>query len=136
MDSKIVEELTTRLEKIEAAIKFQRLVAEYGAPAVLTGDESDGIDVSAYGFSVPGSSGVLAELDGLTGQVKAMEAKVGVHLSQVSLLDNDDMGAHHAPHYVPSMTLDPPISAVTCSFEPVTESFVELAQACEHLSID
>ncbi|KAK3287256.1 hypothetical protein CYMTET_5218 [Cymbomonas tetramitiformis] len=115
MDSKIVEvlgQLTTRLENIEAAIKFQRLgcggrwggsfrrgaaLAEYGAPAVLTGDESDGIDVSAYGFSVPGSSGVLTELEGLTSQVKAMEAKVGVHLSQVSLLGDDDVGAHRAP---------------------------------------
>ncbi|KAK3235533.1 hypothetical protein CYMTET_54273 [Cymbomonas tetramitiformis] len=54
--------------------------------------ESDGIDVSAYGFSVPGSSGLLTELEGLTSQVKAMEAKVGVYLSQVSLLGDDDVG--------------------------------------------
>ncbi|KAK3235030.1 hypothetical protein CYMTET_54751 [Cymbomonas tetramitiformis] len=39
-------------------------------------------------------------------------------------------------HYVPSMPLDPPISPVTCSFEPVSESFVEPAEAGEHLSID
>ncbi|KAK3262966.1 hypothetical protein CYMTET_28207 [Cymbomonas tetramitiformis] len=38
-------------------------------------------------------------------------------------------------HDVPSMTLDPLISAVACSFEPVAESFVEPAEACEHLSI-
>ncbi|KAK3275839.1 hypothetical protein CYMTET_16051 [Cymbomonas tetramitiformis] len=76
---------------VGAEAAFAAAVAEYGAPAVLTGDESDGIDVPAYGFSVPGSDGVLAELDGLTSRMKAMEAKVGVHLSQVSLLDNDDM---------------------------------------------
>ncbi|KAK3268003.1 hypothetical protein CYMTET_23470 [Cymbomonas tetramitiformis] len=29
--------------------------------------------------------------------VKAMEVKVGVHLSQVSLLGDDDVGAYHAP---------------------------------------
>ncbi|KAK3286939.1 hypothetical protein CYMTET_5531 [Cymbomonas tetramitiformis] len=149
MDSKIVEvlgQLTTRLEKLEAAIKFQRLgvspqppknrgrwaalrptawcmptdgegaaedmhtlalyhkfqvaaddgaeafavaAAEYGAPAVLTGDDSDGIDVSAYGFSVPGSSGVLTELEGLASQVKVMEEKVGFHLAHASLVEDD-----------------------------------------------
>ncbi|KAK3243144.1 hypothetical protein CYMTET_47177 [Cymbomonas tetramitiformis] len=47
-------------------------VAEYGAPAVLAGGESDEIDVSAYGFTVPGSgSGVLSELETLTGQPTA-----------------------------------------------------------------
>ncbi|KAK3252193.1 hypothetical protein CYMTET_38500 [Cymbomonas tetramitiformis] len=55
---------------------FAAAVQEYGAPAVLTGEEGDGIDVSAYGFSVgDASSGVLGEPHGLVGQVKAMEEK-------------------------------------------------------------
>ncbi|KAK3285018.1 hypothetical protein CYMTET_7361 [Cymbomonas tetramitiformis] len=75
---------------------FAAAVAEDGAPAVLAGGGSDGIGVSAYGFAVSDSgSGVLSELESLTSQVRAMEDKVGVHLSQVSLLDNDDMGEHH-----------------------------------------
>ncbi|KAK3240549.1 hypothetical protein CYMTET_49619 [Cymbomonas tetramitiformis] len=89
--------LTTRLEKIEAAIKFQKAgaeamrtltlcqifqvaaddgseafaaaVAEYGALAVLAGGESDEIDVSAYGFTPDSGNGVLSELEALTGQV-------------------------------------------------------------------
>ncbi|KAK3289276.1 hypothetical protein CYMTET_3286 [Cymbomonas tetramitiformis] len=145
---------------------FAAAAAEYGAPAVLAGGESDGIDVSAYGFAVSDSgSGVMSELESLTGQVRVMEEKVGMHLSQVSLLDNADMREHPAPvctggapaagyhnygvpteefpggidlvpvrHYVPSMTIDPLISAVACSFEPVTESFVAPAGACEHIS--
>ncbi|KAK3273132.1 hypothetical protein CYMTET_18612 [Cymbomonas tetramitiformis] len=106
--------------------------------------------------------------------VRAMEEKVGKHLSHVSLLDNGDVREHPAPvsapsanavtsdvprlhaahynvpteefpggtelvpvrHYVPSMTIGPLISAVTCSFEPATESFVEPADALEHYSID
>ncbi|KAK3238817.1 hypothetical protein CYMTET_51204 [Cymbomonas tetramitiformis] len=60
-------------------------VAEYGAPAMLAGGESDDdIDVSAYGFTVSDSgSGVLTELETLTSQVKAMEENVGAceHLS-------------------------------------------------------
>ncbi|KAK3284432.1 hypothetical protein CYMTET_7933 [Cymbomonas tetramitiformis] len=123
-----------------------------------------------------------------------MEEKVGMHLSHVSLLDNDDVREHPAPvsapsaanvvasgaprqvvphvggasvgwwcarfrgslqpynvpteeypggvelvsvqHYVPSMTIDPLISAVACSFEPATESFVKPVEAREHYSID
>ncbi|KAK3285442.1 hypothetical protein CYMTET_6956 [Cymbomonas tetramitiformis] len=77
---------------------FAVTVAEYGAPAVLAGGESDGIDVPAYGVAISDSgSGVLTELESLTSHVRAMEDKVGMHLSQVSLLDNGDMGAHHAP---------------------------------------
>ncbi|KAK3272708.1 hypothetical protein CYMTET_19012 [Cymbomonas tetramitiformis] len=129
VDERIIEvfgQLQSRLEKIEAATKFQKTagravrrrtaclrtarvlqkpctpspsakyfrkrltdgaeafaaaVAEYGAPAVLAGgdsDRSDGIDMSAYGFfsvAVHGA-GVMAELEGLTSQVKAMEEKV------------------------------------------------------------
>ncbi|KAK3239614.1 hypothetical protein CYMTET_50469 [Cymbomonas tetramitiformis] len=170
---------------------FAAAVAEYGAPAVLAGGESDGIDVSAYGFAVSDSgSGVMSELESLTCQVRAMEEKVGMHLPHVSLLDSDDVREHPAPvnapsanavasdvpqqvvphvggasapggvpavtchysvpaeefpggidlvpvrHYVPSMTIEPPISAVACSFEPATESFVEPADAHEHYSID
>ncbi|KAK3283625.1 hypothetical protein CYMTET_8711 [Cymbomonas tetramitiformis] len=189
VDERVIEvlgQLTTRLEKIEAAIKFQKAggaasslprnrrgniacplmarvqtrpctrtlalchifqvaaddgseafaaaMAEYGAPAVLAGGESDGIDVSAYGFAVSDSgSGVMSELESLTGQVRAMEEKVGMHLSHISLLDNDDVREHPAPvvrplrlittayrprnfpggvelvpvqHYVPFMTID------------------------------
>ncbi|KAK3239518.1 hypothetical protein CYMTET_50562 [Cymbomonas tetramitiformis] len=101
VDERVLEVLgllTSRLEKIEAAIKFQKTgdeamctlalcqifqvaaddgsdafaaaVAEYGPPAVLAGGESDDIDVSAYDFTVAGSSsGVLSELEALTGQV-------------------------------------------------------------------
>ncbi|KAK3245992.1 hypothetical protein CYMTET_44460 [Cymbomonas tetramitiformis] len=169
---------------------FAAAVAEYGAPAVLAGGESDDIDVSAYGSTVSDSgSGVLTELEVLTSQVKAMEENVGVHFSQVSLLGDDGVDAHHAPvsalfavamaddapqqvvpqvsgasavgvqvgschygvpteefpggvelvpvrHYVPSMTIDPLISTVACSFEPAATSFVEPSGACEHLSID
>ncbi|KAK3286820.1 hypothetical protein CYMTET_5643 [Cymbomonas tetramitiformis] len=35
-------------------------------------------------------------------QVRAMEEKVGMHLSHVSLLDNDDVREHHAPASAPS----------------------------------
>ncbi|KAK3262967.1 hypothetical protein CYMTET_28208 [Cymbomonas tetramitiformis] len=59
----------------DGAEAFAAAVAEYGAPAVLTGDESDGIDVSAYVFSAPGTSGVLTELEGHTIQVKARGSK-------------------------------------------------------------
>ncbi|KAK3241413.1 hypothetical protein CYMTET_48819 [Cymbomonas tetramitiformis] len=46
---------------------FAAAVAEYGAPAVLAGGESDGIDVSAYGCAVSDSgNGVLFELESLT----------------------------------------------------------------------
>ncbi|KAK3235067.1 hypothetical protein CYMTET_54709 [Cymbomonas tetramitiformis] len=144
---------------------FAAAVAEYGAPAVLAGGESDGIDVSAYGLAVSddSGSGVMSELENLTGQVRAMWAKVGVHLSHVSLLGNDDVREHPAPvvrplrlittayrprispvgvelvpvqHCVPSMTIEPLISAVACSYEPATKSFVEPADACEHYDID
>ncbi|KAK3243871.1 hypothetical protein CYMTET_46494 [Cymbomonas tetramitiformis] len=82
----------------DGAEAFAAAVAEYGAPAVLAGGESDGIDVSAYGFSVAAhGTGVMAELEGLTSQVKAMEEKVGVHLSQVSLVGDEDAHAVHAP---------------------------------------
>ncbi|KAK3259022.1 hypothetical protein CYMTET_31961 [Cymbomonas tetramitiformis] len=37
---------------------FAAAVAEYGAPAVLVGGESDEIDVSAYGFAVSDSGSV------------------------------------------------------------------------------
>ncbi|KAK3271286.1 hypothetical protein CYMTET_20355 [Cymbomonas tetramitiformis] len=78
---------------------FAAAVAEYGAPAVLAGGKSDDIDVSAYGFTVDGSSsGVMpSELEALTGQVRAMEERVGVHLSQVSLVENEDVIEHRAP---------------------------------------
>ncbi|KAK3235054.1 hypothetical protein CYMTET_54726 [Cymbomonas tetramitiformis] len=214
--------LTTRLEKIEAVIKMQKAggkeyhgykecpyggksaaddgseafaaaVAEYGAPAVLAGGESDEIGVSAYGFAVPDSgSGVLSALEGLTSQVRAMEEKVGVHLSQISLAEDGDVLEHHAPvgapsanavasevprqvvphgggasaggalatggymaqwrvpteefpggvdiipvrPYVPTVPLEPLISAVTCSFQPASDSFVEPAEAVGHCSID
>ncbi|KAK3271338.1 hypothetical protein CYMTET_20307 [Cymbomonas tetramitiformis] len=83
---------------------FAAAVAEYGAPAVLAGGESDEIDVSAYGFTVPdsGSGGVLSELEALTGQVRAMEEKVRVHLSQVSLVESEDVLQHRAPVGAPS----------------------------------
>ncbi|KAK3270995.1 hypothetical protein CYMTET_20629, partial [Cymbomonas tetramitiformis] len=56
----------------DEAEAFAAAVAEYGAPAVLAGDESDGIDVCAYGFSVAApDTGVMAELE-----VRAMEDKV------------------------------------------------------------
>ncbi|KAK3267566.1 hypothetical protein CYMTET_23887 [Cymbomonas tetramitiformis] len=168
-------------------------VAADDGSAVLAGGESDGIDVSAYGFAVSySSSGVMSELETLTGQVRAMEEKVGMHLSHVSLLEDDDVHEHPAPvgapsanavasgaprqvvphgggasaggapaaghyaahysvpteeflggvdlvpvrHYVPSMAIEPLISAVACSFEPAAESFVEPAEAHEHCSID
>ncbi|KAK3288377.1 hypothetical protein CYMTET_4131 [Cymbomonas tetramitiformis] len=77
-------------------------VAVYGAPAVLAGGESDGIDVSAYGFAVSDSgSGVMSDLESLTGQVRAMEEKVGVHLSHFSLQEDEDV-REHAPVGVPS----------------------------------
>ncbi|KAK3242709.1 hypothetical protein CYMTET_47613 [Cymbomonas tetramitiformis] len=82
---------------------FTAAVAEYGAPAVLAGGESDGIDVSAYGFAVSDSgSGVLSELESLTGQVRAMEENVGVHISQFSLAEDEDVREHHAPVGAPS----------------------------------
>ncbi|KAK3279426.1 hypothetical protein CYMTET_12691 [Cymbomonas tetramitiformis] len=71
---------------------FAAAVGEYGAPAVLAGGESDEIDVSAYGFTVPESgSGVLSALEALTGQVRAMEERIGVHLSQVTLVEGEDV---------------------------------------------
>ncbi|KAK3237876.1 hypothetical protein CYMTET_52078 [Cymbomonas tetramitiformis] len=74
----------------DASEAFAAAVAEHGAPAVLARGESDEIDVSAYGFAVSDSgSGVLTELENLTSQVRAMEEKVVVHLSQVSLLGGD-----------------------------------------------
>ncbi|KAK3275053.1 hypothetical protein CYMTET_16803 [Cymbomonas tetramitiformis] len=82
---------------------FAAAVAEYGAPAVLASGESDDINVSAYGFTVAGSgSGVLSELEALTGQVRAMEERVGVHLSQVSLVENAGVIEHRAPVDAPS----------------------------------
>ncbi|KAK3279170.1 hypothetical protein CYMTET_12933 [Cymbomonas tetramitiformis] len=82
---------------------FAAAVAEYGAPAVLAGGESDAIDVSAYGFAVTDSSnGVLSELEALTGQVRAMEERVGVHLSQVSLVEGEDVIEHCDPTGAPS----------------------------------
>ncbi|KAK3258045.1 hypothetical protein CYMTET_32893 [Cymbomonas tetramitiformis] len=82
----------------DGAEAFAAAVAEYAALAVLAGGESEGIDVSAYGFAVSNSgSGVLAELETLTGQVKAMEEKVGVHPSHVSLVDDGDVDAHRTP---------------------------------------
>ncbi|KAK3284007.1 hypothetical protein CYMTET_8323 [Cymbomonas tetramitiformis] len=82
---------------------FAAAVAEYGAPAVLAGGESDEIDVSAYGFAVPDSgTGVLSELEALTGQVRAMEEKLSVHLSQVSLVGSEDVLEHRAPVGAPS----------------------------------
>ncbi|KAK3232763.1 hypothetical protein CYMTET_56902 [Cymbomonas tetramitiformis] len=82
---------------------FAAAVAEYGAPAVLAGGESDGIDVSAYGFAVTdSSSGVLSELEALTGQVRAMEERVGVHLSQVSLVEGEGVIEHRGPADAPS----------------------------------
>ncbi|KAK3265153.1 hypothetical protein CYMTET_26145 [Cymbomonas tetramitiformis] len=78
---------------------FAAAVAEYGAPAVLAGGESDEIDVSAYGFTVAdSSSGVLSELEALTGQVRAMEERVGgrasLTASQVSLVEGEDVIEH------------------------------------------
>ncbi|KAK3253569.1 hypothetical protein CYMTET_37184 [Cymbomonas tetramitiformis] len=82
---------------------FAAAVAECGAPAVLAGGESDEIDVSTYGFTVTdSSSGVLSELEALTGQVRAMEERVGVHLSQVSLVESADVIEHRAPVGAPS----------------------------------
>ncbi|KAK3242937.1 hypothetical protein CYMTET_47391 [Cymbomonas tetramitiformis] len=82
---------------------FAAAVAEYGAPAVLAGGESDETDVSAYGFTVPdSSSGVLSELEALTGQVRAMEERIGVHLSQVSFVKGEDVLEHRAPVGAPS----------------------------------
>ncbi|KAK3240926.1 hypothetical protein CYMTET_49270 [Cymbomonas tetramitiformis] len=172
---------------------FAAAVAVYGAPAVLAGGESDEIDASTYGFTVPDSgSGVLSELEALTGQVRAMEERAGVHLSQVSLAEDEDVLEHRAPvgapsanavasdvprrvvprgggasaggalatggymaqfcvpteefpggvdmvpmrPYVPAMTLEPLISAVTCSFQPAADSFVEPSEAIGHYSID
>ncbi|KAK3246233.1 hypothetical protein CYMTET_44223 [Cymbomonas tetramitiformis] len=64
---------------------FAAEVAEYGAPAVLAGGESDEIDVSAYGFAASDSgSGVLTELESLTSQVRAMEDKVVPHMGGAS----------------------------------------------------
>ncbi|KAK3285960.1 hypothetical protein CYMTET_6455 [Cymbomonas tetramitiformis] len=82
---------------------FAAAVAEYGAPAVLAGGESDAIDVSAYGFAVTDSSGgVLSELEALTGQVRAMEERVCVHLSQVSLVEGEGVIEHCDPAGAPS----------------------------------
>ncbi|KAK3287122.1 hypothetical protein CYMTET_5351 [Cymbomonas tetramitiformis] len=55
---------------------FAAAVAEYGGPAVLTGGESDDIDVSAYGFTVAGSSsGVsLVEGEGVIGRRAPVDA--------------------------------------------------------------
>ncbi|KAK3284431.1 hypothetical protein CYMTET_7932 [Cymbomonas tetramitiformis] len=46
-----------RMAADDGSEAFAAAVAEYGAPAVLAGGESDGIDVSAYGFAVSDSSG-------------------------------------------------------------------------------
>ncbi|KAK3254885.1 hypothetical protein CYMTET_35916 [Cymbomonas tetramitiformis] len=137
----------------DGAEAFAAAVAEYGAPAVLTGDESGGIDVSAYGFSVPGSSGgVLTELEGLTNQVKVMEEKVVPHMGGASVggaptgaivcitvpTEEFPGGVDLVPlrHAVPSVAIGPPVSAVACSFEATGASFVETDKHSEHRSID
>ncbi|KAK3264129.1 hypothetical protein CYMTET_27105, partial [Cymbomonas tetramitiformis] len=155
--------LTTRLEKIEAAIKFQKAGGTTSVPslsATVIGREGEGKTYHGWkkcpcdGKSATGGTAAYcmpADGEGSDEtmhtlalchifQVRAMEEKVGMHLSHVSLLDNVDVPYHyHVPteefpggielvpvrHYVPSMTIEPLISAVACSFEPVTESFVE-----------
>ncbi|KAK3250952.1 hypothetical protein CYMTET_39692 [Cymbomonas tetramitiformis] len=130
---------------------FAAAVQEYGAPAVLAGWESDGIDVSAYGFSVSGrrrGGGVLAELHGLIDQVKAMEEKVVPHCGAGAAVSTIPAGC--AAHVcipteefpggvdrvplrrpVPSVTLGAPISAVACSFGRSDASFAELEEKSE-----
>ncbi|KAK3232935.1 hypothetical protein CYMTET_56739 [Cymbomonas tetramitiformis] len=141
----------------DGAEAFAAAVAEYGAPAVLTGDASDGIDVSAYGFSVPGPSCVLAELEGITSQwcygERHAAAGGAAHAVGGASIGGAPAGAvacitvptEEFPggvelvplrHAVPTVAAGPPISVVTCSFEPAEASFLEAENHSEHLSID
>ncbi|KAK3273741.1 hypothetical protein CYMTET_18033 [Cymbomonas tetramitiformis] len=60
-------------------------------------------DDGADAFAAAVADGVLSELEAVTGQVRAMEERVGVHLSQVSLVvEGEDVIGHRAPVGAPS----------------------------------
>ncbi|KAK3287314.1 hypothetical protein CYMTET_5161 [Cymbomonas tetramitiformis] len=100
------------------AAAFAAAVEQHGAPAVVSaGAASGGVDISAYGFTTvaSGASGedemdVHEELRDLRHQIE--EFPGGVELIPVR-------------YYVPTMPIDPPVSAVACSFPPEAASFVE-----------
>ncbi|KAK3252794.1 hypothetical protein CYMTET_37928 [Cymbomonas tetramitiformis] len=98
--------LTTMLEKIEAAIKMQKAGGTIGVPFSSAIAAAERVKVAAddgsEAFAAPARSGVLSELEAFTGQVRVMEERVGVHLSQVSLVGGEDVLEHRAPVGAPS----------------------------------
>ncbi|KAK3261114.1 hypothetical protein CYMTET_29967 [Cymbomonas tetramitiformis] len=103
---------------------FAAAVAEYGAPAVLAGGESD---VSAYGFEVSDAGGgVMSELESLTGQVRAMEEKVVPHGGGASAGGAPAAGRYEAHFRVPTEEFPGGVDLVP----------IEPADALGHCSID
>ncbi|KAK3275176.1 hypothetical protein CYMTET_16680, partial [Cymbomonas tetramitiformis] len=132
------------------------VLAEYGAPAVLAGGESNDIDVSAYDFTVSlvENEDVIehrAPADAVTRpppmpwQVVCLSrwctccgASVGGAFAAGGYMTHAHPATEEFPggvetipvrHYAPAITLGPVISAVTCSFQPAGDSFVEQPEA-------
>ncbi|KAK3264461.1 hypothetical protein CYMTET_26802 [Cymbomonas tetramitiformis] len=124
----------------DGAAAFAAAVELHGAPAVVRASAAaGGVDITAYGFSteVSAASGdddidVQEELRDLRQQIGGAFSGAGGAVSSLV--------AHYSPpteefpggvelvpvrHHVPTVSIDPPVSAVACSFPRQAASFVE-----------
>ncbi|KAK3285400.1 hypothetical protein CYMTET_6996 [Cymbomonas tetramitiformis] len=115
------EKLLSRLDKIEAFIKTQRM--------------GGGVDISAYGFTVVESDDSEDEGMDVQEELRLLRTQIArVHVRT----EEFPGGVELVPvrHAVPSVSLGAPISAVACSLGPSEESFAELGEKSGSLPID